>query len=81
MRYIKAKKKGRRPCPYDAKEGSPRPAFVDYKDVNTLKKFLNSQGKLRSRKQTSASAVFQRSIAVAVKRARFMGLLPYTGDQ
>jgi small subunit ribosomal protein S18 len=81
MRYVKGgEAKGRRKCPFSTKAGSPRPAFVDYKDVVSLRKFLNHQGKLRSRKQTGVSAVYQRALSVAVKRARFMGLLPYTGD-
>lgn len=79
MRLVKSKRAGRR-CPFSTKEGSPRPAFVDYKDIDSLKKFLTPHGKLRARKQTGVSAVYQRSLSVAVKRARFMGLLPYTAD-
>lgn len=51
--------------------------FVDYKDVDVLRKFLNPHGRILSRKRTSISAKFQRDLSVAVKRARFMGLLPY----
>lgn len=57
-----------------------RPAFVDYKDVTGLKRFVTSQGKLMSRKRTGLSAAAQRALADAVKRARFMGLMPYTGE-
>jgi len=50
---------------------------VDYKDVETLKKFLNPHGKIMSRRRTGLSAGNQRELAQAIKRARFMALLPY----
>ena len=50
---------------------------VDYKDVETLKKFLNPHGKIMARRRTGLSASAQRALATAVKRARFMALLPY----
>jgi small subunit ribosomal protein S18 len=62
------------------KDGCPRPAFVDYKDVPTLKKLCNVQGKMMSRKRTGSCAAFQRATKDAVKRARFMALLPYAGE-
>lgn len=67
-------------CVFCTKEGCPRPAFVDYKDVVTLKKMCNSQGKMMGRKRTGSCAAFQRAIKDAVKRARFMALMPYVGD-
>lgn len=67
-------------CRFCTKEGCPRPAFVDYKDVPNLKKLISSQGKLFSRKRSYLCAAYQRSVAAAVKRARFMGLLPYVGE-
>ena len=67
-------------CRYCTKEGCPRPAFVDYKDVSNLKKMITSQGKLFSRKRSGLCAAFQREVGTAVKRARFMGLLPYVGE-
>ncbi|OHA18746.1 MAG: 30S ribosomal protein S18 [Candidatus Taylorbacteria bacterium RIFCSPHIGHO2_01_FULL_46_22b] len=51
---------------------------VDYKDVEMLKNFLNPYGRIISRKRTGVSATLQRQVALAVKRARFLGLLPYT---
>ncbi|OHA18366.1 MAG: 30S ribosomal protein S18 [Candidatus Taylorbacteria bacterium RIFCSPHIGHO2_01_FULL_45_63] len=51
--------------------------YIDYKDVELLKKFLNPHGRMLSRKKTGVSAKHQRKIATAVKRARFMALLPY----
>ena len=50
---------------------------IDYKDVATLKKFLTPHARIQSRRRTGASSKFQRELAVAIKRARFMGLLPY----
>ena len=67
-------------CRFCTKEGCPRPAFVDYKDVQTLKKLCTSQGKMFSRKRSGNCAAFQRAVKDAVKRARFMALLPYVGE-
>jgi small subunit ribosomal protein S18 len=50
---------------------------IDYKDIEILKKFLNPHARMISRKKSGVSAKSQRQLAVAVKRARFMGLLPY----
>jgi len=67
-------------CRFCTKDGCPRPAFVDYKDVAGLKKLCTAQGKLVGRKRTGTCATFQRAVSTAVKRARYMGLLPYVGD-
>lgn len=53
--------------------------IVDYKDVRMLQKFITPQGKLYSRKRTGACQQSQRKIKIAVKRARFLGLLPFVG--
>ncbi len=50
--------------------------FIDYKDVETLKKFVSSDGKITPRSITGTSAKYQRELAVAIKNARYMGLLP-----
>ena len=50
---------------------------IDYKDVEILKKFLNPHARLMSSRRTGVSAKNQRKLALAVKRARYMGLLPY----
>lgn len=52
---------------------------VDYKDINTLIKLTTQQGKLFSRKRSGNCARHQRSCMIAIKRARFLGLLPYVG--
>ena len=54
--------------------------YVDYKDPEFLKKFLNEQGKILPRRITGTSLKFQRKVAQAVKRARHLALLPYVSD-
>jgi small subunit ribosomal protein S18 len=54
--------------------------YIDYKDADFLKKFLNEQGKLLPRRITGNSLKFQRKVSDAVKRARQMALLPYVTD-
>ena len=51
--------------------------FVDYKDVAYLRQFTNPHAKILSRKRTRIPADKQREISLAIKRARYMGLLPY----
>lgn len=51
--------------------------YVDYKDVEILKKFLNPSGKIMSHKRSGLTAKNQRALAAAVKHARFLGLLPF----
>lgn len=50
---------------------------IDYKDTEILKKFLNPHGRMLARKRTGVSAKSQRQLSEAVKRARFIGLLPF----
>lgn len=50
---------------------------IDYKDTEVLRKFINPHGRMIARKRTGISAKYQRQLATAIKRARFMGLLPY----
>ena len=52
--------------------------WVDYKDVNVLARFLNDRGRIRSRGSTGTCAQHQRDVAVAIKTARELALLPYT---
>ncbi len=51
---------------------------IDYKDVETLKKYINDKGKILPRRVTGACALHQRHIAEQIKRARAIALLPYT---
>lgn len=50
---------------------------IDYKDVELLRKFLTPGARMLSHKRTDVTAKNQRKLSVAIKRARFMGLLPY----
>ena len=54
--------------------------YVDYKDAEFLKKFLNEQGKILPRRLTGTSLKFQKTVAQAIKRARHIALLPYVTD-
>jgi small subunit ribosomal protein S18 len=53
---------------------------VDYKNVNQLRRYISEKGKIRSRRITGACRRHQRQVAVAIKRAREMALLPYVSD-
>jgi small subunit ribosomal protein S18 len=66
----------RRVCPFCA----DKVQNVDYKDADNLRRFVNEEGKIRPRRQTNVCAQHQRSLARAVKRARHLALLPYTGQ-
>ena len=54
--------------------------YIDYKDPEFLKKFLNEQGKILPRRLTGTSLKFQRKVAVAIKRSRHLAMLPYVTD-
>ena len=54
--------------------------YVDYKDIDLLKRYINEQGKIMPRRVTGVSANFQRQLTRAVKRARHLALLAYVAD-
>lgn len=56
------------------------PEYVDFKDVDMIKRFLNEQGKLLPRRVTGVSAKFQRQLTRATKRARHLSLIPFVAD-
>ena len=58
----------------------PRPMYVDYKDVEFLRKLVNRHGRIVGRRKTGCSAASQHAVTQAIKRARFMALLPYVGE-
>ena len=60
-------------CPFSEKDA---PA-IDYKDVKTLQKFISERGKIIPSRITAVTTKKQRELAVAIKRARFLGLLAY----
>ncbi len=53
-------------------------AEIDYKDLNTLKQYVSESGKIVPSRITGTSAKYQRQLADAVKRARYLALLPYS---
>jgi len=54
--------------------------YIDYKDPEFLKKFLNEQGKILPRRITGTSLKYQRRVAKAIKRSRHLAMLPYVAD-
>lgn len=73
QRRVRRKKR----CPFTA-AGVKQ---IDYKDVETLRRFVTERGKILPRRITGVSAFHQRLLSAAVKRARHMALLPYVGSE
>ncbi|MFM9059282.1 MAG: 30S ribosomal protein S18 [Planctomycetaceae bacterium] len=74
----RAKVKRRDPIFIDG--ARPRPLYVDYKDLELLGKLVNRQAKILGRRKTGCTAASQHAVTQAIKRARFMALLPYVGE-
>jgi len=53
---------------------------IDFKDTETLRRFISGLGKIRAKKRTGVCASHQRKLARAIKRARILGLLPYVAE-
>jgi small subunit ribosomal protein S18 len=68
------KKFKKKPCSFCRDKIS----YIDYKDINLLRKYISDRGKIRARRVTGACTQHQRQIASAVKNSREMALLPYT---
>ena len=73
------KKKFKRFRPRSCRFTRLKVEFVDWKDVQTLQRLSTGQGKILGRKRSGTCALFQRKVRNAIKRARFMGLMPYVG--
>ncbi|HAT07805.1 MAG TPA: 30S ribosomal protein S18 [Rhodobiaceae bacterium] len=67
----------RKSCPFS---GANAPV-IDYKDTRLLQRYVSERGKIVPRRITSVSAKKQRELARAIKRSRFLALMPYTLDQ
>lgn len=63
-------------CPFCSEKNMK----IDYKQVDVLRRFVTDDGKIRPRRQTGTCARHQRALAAAVKRARHIALLPYSGE-
>ncbi len=72
------KTKRRDPLFVDGKR--PRPMYVDYKDVDLLLKLINRHGRIVGRRKNGCTAISQHAVTKAVKRARFMALLPFVAE-
>jgi small subunit ribosomal protein S18 len=68
------KKFKKKPCSFCRDKAT----YIDYKDINLLRKYISDRGKIRARRVTGACTEHQRAIAAAVKNSREMALLPYT---
>ncbi|MBR4455514.1 MAG: 30S ribosomal protein S18 [Solobacterium sp.] len=76
MAFKKQRMGGRKVC-YFTKNNI---TYIDYKDVELLKRFISANGKIIPRRVTGTSAKYQRQLAAAIKRARQMALIPYVQD-
>jgi small subunit ribosomal protein S18 len=63
----------RKTCPFSGADATP----IDYKDARLLQRYVSERGKIVPSRITAVSAKKQRELAKAIKRARFLGLLPY----
>lgn len=79
-RRAKTKVRGKKKDPIYVDGQRPRPMYVDYKDIELLKKLTNRQGKIIGRRKTGCTAASQHAVTAAIKRARFMALMSYVGD-
>lgn len=68
-----------RPKVHVTREAKSGVVYIDYKDTESLKRMISANGKILGRKRTGSTAMEQRMLASAVKRARFMSLLPHVG--
>ncbi len=79
-RRAKTKVRGKKKDPLCVDGVRPRPIYVDYKDLDLLKKLTNRQGKIIGRRKSGCSAASQHAVTRAIKRARFMALMSFTGE-
>ena len=66
----------RKVCSFCAEKAT----YIDYKEINRLRRFVTERGKILPRRVSGNCARHQRALAVAIKRARELGMLPYTGE-
>ena len=79
-RRSKARSRTKKKDPLFVDGKRPRPMYVDYKDVDLLKKLVNRHGRIVGRRKTGCTAVSQHAVTRAITRARFMALLPYVAE-
>ena len=81
IRKKRARLKRKAKCRFTPDGVIPRPVYVDYKDVKTLRQLLDREGRILPRRRSGTSAIFQRAVRSAVLRARFIALLPYVAEE
>ena len=74
-------KKKKMTCQFSGHGSIPRPVYVDYKDLKTLRTLIDREGRILPRRRTGTSALYQRAVRTAVLRARFIGLLPFVAEE
>ncbi|MCA8997127.1 MAG: 30S ribosomal protein S18 [Planctomycetaceae bacterium] len=81
IRKKRARLKRKMKCRFCPDGVIPRPVYVDYKDVKTLRQLIDREGRILPRRRTGTSAIYQRAVREAIMRARFIGLLPYVAEE
>ena len=79
-RRAKAKLRTKKKDPIFIDGERPRPIYVDYKDLELLGKLTNRHGKIVGRRKNGCGAASQHAVTLAIKRARYMALMPYVAD-
>ncbi len=79
-KFVRKKRQKRIEAPKPCRFTKEQLFEIDYRDLSTLGRLVSSQGKIQSRKRNSVSSFYQRQVQLAVKRARFLALLPYVGE-
>ena len=74
--YARPHRSRRKVCKFCADKAT----YIDYKDIRTLEKFVTESAKIMPRRMSGVCAEHQRDLAIAIKRARIMALLPYLGE-
>ena len=80
LRKKRARMKKTLTCRFCPSGVIPRPVYVDYKDLQTLRGLVDREGRILPRRRTGTSALYQRAVRQAVMRARFIGLLQYVSE-
>ena len=81
LRKRRAKLRKKLKCRFCPDGVIPRPVYVDYKDLKTLRGLIDREGRILPRRRTGTSALYQRAVRQAVLRARHIGLLSYTSEE
>lgn len=76
MAFRKGRRRRKKVCAFCSEKSS----FIDYKDVNKLRKYITERGKILPRRISGNCAKHQRELTTAIKKARNMALLPFTTD-